>query len=102
MKLFIDARLWGLENAGIGRYTVNLVNNLAKIDQENEYYIALRANYFHQINLTKNFTKVMADFRAYSVAEQAAMSKIINRYHPDLVHFPHFNIPLIYNGNYLV
>ena len=32
MKILIDARLYGLENAGLGRYINNLVEELAKIE----------------------------------------------------------------------
>jgi len=102
MKILIDARLWGLENAGIGRYTINLIQELAKIDRENEYIILLRAKYYHQISLKENFTKVIADIPPYTIAEQAILGKIIGRYEPDVVHYPHFNIPVLYKGKFLV
>jgi len=44
MKIVIDARLYGLENAGIGRYLINLINQIKKIDKRNNYYLLLRKN----------------------------------------------------------
>ena len=35
-KIVIDARLYGLEHAGPGRYVKNLVDTLGKIDKSNE------------------------------------------------------------------
>jgi hypothetical protein len=33
MKILLDARFYGLEHAGLGRYTMNLVQELAKQNQ---------------------------------------------------------------------
>ena len=41
MKIAIDARLYGVENKGIGRYTQELVNNLQTQAKENNYFILL-------------------------------------------------------------
>ena len=46
MKILIDARLYGLENAGLGRYTMNLLSELLKIDRKNQYVVLLRKKYF--------------------------------------------------------
>ena len=53
MRIVIDARLYGLENAGLGRYTINLVNELQKLDKSNEYFILLRKKYFNQLNFNE-------------------------------------------------
>jgi glycosyltransferase involved in cell wall biosynthesis len=45
---------------------------------------------------------VLTDFRHYSFAEQVRIPGIIKRENPDLVHFPHFNVPVLYHGNYIV
>ena len=57
MRIVIDARLYGLENAGLGRYTINLINELQKIDSKNEYLVLLRKKYFNRLNLTSNWKK---------------------------------------------
>lgn len=102
MKIVIDARLYGIENAGLGRYIINLVNELANIDNSNEYVILLRKKYFNSLKLPNNWMKVLADYRHYSFLEQIKLPKIISEAKPDIVHFPHFNIPVFYSGKFIV
>ncbi len=102
MKILIDGRLYGLENAGLGRYLVNLVSELSKIDSRNEYVIFLRKKYFNNLTLPENWKKVMTDFRHYSIKEQILLPIYIKKEKPDLVHFPHFNVPVFYEGKYVV
>ena len=76
MNIVLDARLYGvLENTGIGRYTVGLINGLKRIDNDNQYYVLLREKYFNQLNFPSNWKKVLADFRHYSLAEQIKLGK---------------------------
>ena len=46
MKIVIDARLYGLEHAGLGRYVINLINQIEKLDTKNDFYLLLRKKYF--------------------------------------------------------
>ena len=102
MKILIDGRLYGLENAGLGRYLMGLINELSKIDHKNEYVILLRKKYYDSLNLPDNWKKVPADFRHYSLAEQIKLPGLIKKENPDITHFPHFNVPLLYGGKYVV
>lgn len=102
MKIIIDARLYGLENAGLGRYVMNLIGQLVNIDKENNYTILLRKKYFEKLRLPNNWRKVEADFRHYGLKEQILLPLYLYREKPDLVHFPHFNIPLFYLRKYVV
>lgn len=102
MKILIDARLYGLENAGLGRYILNLVSELSKIDSKNKYFILLRKKYFEELELPKNWRKVLTDFHHYSFEEQSKLPRIINALKPDICHFPHFNIPVFYKGKFIV
>lgn len=102
MKILLDARLYGPENTGLGRYVMNLVENLVKVDRRNSYTILLRKKYFDRLNLPSKWKKVQADFRHYSLSEQLKLPRIISRTKPDIVHFPHFNVPLFYSGRYVV
>ena len=102
MKILIDARLYGLEHAGLGRYTINLVSELSKIDNKNQYIILLRRKYFDELELPGNWKKILVDIRHYSLAEQINLPNIIKKENPDLVHFVHFNIPVFYKGKFVV
>ncbi|HJY98641.1 MAG TPA: glycosyltransferase family 1 protein [Patescibacteria group bacterium] len=101
MKILLDARLWGLENAGLGRYVMNLVSSLAKLDKKNEYAILLTKKYTNT-TLPSNWKKIPADFRHYSLAEQINLPKIIKEENPDITHFPHFNVPVTFKGKFIV
>lgn len=100
MKIVIDGRLWF--ESGIGRYLRNLVTNLQALDGNNEYKILLLKKDLDKVDIGQNFQKVEADFHWYSVAEQYRLPKLLNSLQPDLVHFPHFNVPIFYKGKYIV
>lgn len=102
MKILIDGRLYGPKHTGNGRYTMNLVENLIKLDTKNQYIILLRKEYFDDLNFPKNWTKVLADFKHYSFEEQFKLPFILWKHSPDIVHFPHFNVPLLYFGKFIV
>ena len=102
MKILIDARLYGLENAGLGRYLINLISSLQKIDKNNNYIILLRKRYFNELNLNNNFKKVLFDYGHYSFAEQFKLPGVINKEKPDLIHYPHFNIAVFSNKPFVV
>lgn len=100
MKIVIDARMYN--ESGIGRYIRNLISELQILDHENEYFILLLQKDLHEVSFKTNFNKISADFRWYGVQEQIKLPKILDGINPDLVHFPHFNIPLFYNGKFVV
>ncbi len=101
MKIGIDARFYS--EAGVGRYIKNLLYYLQKLDHTNEYYILFRKKDFEVINFSSpNFHPVLADIPWYGVAEQVQLPNILYSLKLDLVHFPHFNIPVFYNGKFIV
>ncbi|MBN1263312.1 MAG: glycosyltransferase family 4 protein [Candidatus Pacebacteria bacterium] len=103
MRIGIDARFWGLEHTGIGRYVMALVSHLEKIDSGNDYFIFLREKYFNRLEFSNpRFRKVLADFPHYSLKEQIAFRRVLLRQKLDLVHFPHFNLPVFYPGRFVV
>ena len=101
MRIGIDARFYGL--GGVGRYSEKLIAHLEKIDQLNDYFVFLRKENF-DLYKPKNprFHKVLADWPVYSLKEQIFLSLKLREYNLDLVHFPHFNVPLFYSGKFVV
>lgn len=94
-RIGIDARFYGPIGKGLGRYTQEIVDNIIKLDQENEYVIFLRRENYSEFTFnTPKIKKVLADVRWYSLAEQIIMPYYIWREHLDLMHFPHFNVPI--------
>ncbi len=103
MKIAIDARFLGPEGTGIGKYTEKLIGNLQILDKKNKYFVILRkANWNLFVPKSNNFEKVLVDARWYGIKEQLLMPPILLKIKPDLVHFPHFNIPLLYPGKFVV
>jgi len=103
LKIIIDARMYGLEHAGIGRYVMNLVSQLEKLDKKNEYFILLRKKYYQKLKFkNKRFKKVLVDIPHYSFKEQIFLPGILRKIKPDLTHFPHFNVPIFWQGKYVV
>lgn len=102
MIILIDARFYGLENTGPGRYTMNLIRELQKLDTRNEYLILLKRKYYESLQLSNNFKKILCDIPHYSFEEQVKLPEIIRKHNPDLTHFLFFNAPLSFNGNFVV
>lgn len=113
MRIGIDARFYGTDSKGLGRYTQKLIENLEKIylqknivddDLENDqYFVFLRKENFAEYQpKSKNFHKVEADYRWYSFSEQINMPCLLYKYKLDLVHFPHFNVPIFYRKKFIV
>ena len=100
MRIAIDGRL--INESGIGRYIRNLLDNLAILDKENKYFILLKKRDLEKFNWGKNFEKVEADFGWYSATEQIKLPQILNKLNLDLTHFPHFNVPLLFRGKFIV
>ena len=102
MKIGIDARLYGAET-GLGRYTENLIRNLEAIDSENDYVVFLSPAKFASYRpAKKNFTRAIAKSRWYTFREQLEMPRLINQSKVDLMHFPHFNVPLLCSVPFIV
>lgn len=103
MKIVIDTRLYGLEHRGLGRYLVELITALAQIDHENNYILLTNPNNKGQIlNLPANFTIIPAPWRVYSLAEQIKLPRLLRKIKPDLIHFPHFAVPFLTPGPFIV
>lgn len=103
MRIGIDARFYGSIGKGLGRYTEKLIAHLENIDSENQYVIFLRRENFDEyVPSRKNFQKALADYSWYGWREQLLFPFVLFRYRFDLVHFPHFNVPIFYRGKFLV
>ncbi|MBU1104360.1 glycosyltransferase family 4 protein [Candidatus Parcubacteria bacterium] len=101
MKIGIDARLYG--SSGLGRYIKNLISELEKLDTKNEYAIFLRSqNYELYTPQNPNFKKVLADFACYSLVEQIFFPIVLYQEKLDLLHVPHFNVPILYFKKHVI
>lgn len=102
-KIGIDARFFGPQDKGFGRYTENLIRNLEKLDKQNKYFVFLRPNRataYHSQN--PNFQKVIVNYRWYGLKEQLFYPFKLRKYNLDLMHFTHFNVPFFYHRPFIV
>lgn len=96
MRIGIDARFYGPSSTGLGRYTERLLRELERLDTTNEYVIFLRGETIDDYRPSSpRFSKVLAPWRWYTLAEQVFFPPLLRRHRLDLIHFPHFNVPLL-------
>ena len=102
MRIAIDMRMAGT-GEGIARYIEELVKNLAALDKRNTYLL-LGGNGFEPTQALRNPNFRVVNVRSpyYSLAEQIRLPREISALRPDLVHFPNFNVPLLYRGRFVV
>ena len=95
--LIIDARFWGPSHTGLGRYTKSLVNALESLKVPNfKCYLLVNKK------VKSGFKQIKVKARPYSVKEQIEIPKVLNQLQPDLVHFLHFNVPLLVKQPFMV
>jgi len=95
-RIGIDARFYGPIGKGLGRYTQKIVDNIIKLDSINEYVVFLRRENFQSFNTDNpKVKKVLADIKWYGWAEQILFPFYIWRENLDIMHFPHFNVPVL-------
>lgn len=103
MQIGIDARLYGPKQGGLGRYLEQLILDLEKTDQNNDYVIFLRAENFEEYRpVNPRFKKILADVPWYGWREQFFLPKIFKKEKLDFIHFPHWNVPFFYTGKFIV
>lgn len=103
MHIGIDARFYGILGKGLGRYTQQMILHLEKADTENTYSIFLRReNFDDYVPKNPNFHKVLADIPWYSWKEQLVFPFLLAKYRCDVMHFTHFNVPLLYRRPFVL
>lgn len=102
-RIGIDARFYGPLGKGLGRYVQEVVDRVIKMDEHNYYVIFLCAENFDDFKITgERVKKVLTTARWYSLSEQILMPYYIWREKLDLVHFPHFNVPVFCPTKFIV
>ena len=108
MKIGIDARFYGPIGKGLGRYTQEVVDNIIKITDAAagevfEYIIFLSPANFDEFGADRpRVKKVKINCSWYSWKEQLLMPFYLGREKLDLIHFPHFNVPILTPGRFVV
>lgn len=97
MKIGIDARMYSSAFTGIGRYVYELVQGLAQLPQKHEYVLFMNEPEFSKFTPPdERFRAVRANAKHYSWKEQWRFARLLWKENLDLMHFTHFNAPLLY------
>jgi glycosyltransferase involved in cell wall biosynthesis len=92
MKIAFDLRRIG--NPGIGRYMKCLAESIIAHAPEHDYLLILPPQGEHLVH-APNAQKLCTGLKYYSFREQFELPRILSRYKVDLLHSPHFLLPLV-------
>jgi glycosyltransferase involved in cell wall biosynthesis len=99
-KLIIDARLYGLEHTGIGRYIKGLLDFLPD-DKSIQILVIVHKSHAGTPALFK-YKKLYTSHHPYSFSSQLEIARILWKEKPDLLHIPHFTVPILWLGKKIV
>ncbi len=106
MTIGIDARMCGPQNGGLGRYMEQLIMHLLRNGSEHRFVLFLKKENWDilpsEVLNNERVQRVLADIPWYSVAEQIRFPGLIKKTGVDLMHFPHWNVPLFYRGPFVL
>ncbi len=102
MRIAVDARIVLAEPTGMGRVVHNVLSELVKQDQANDYSILCRSDVFADFGDSSNFKRVIADVPQYSHRVFTQLPRMIGRERPDVVYFPYFFHPVKVSAPYVV
>lgn len=101
-RIGIDARFYRKSTGGLGRYTRELLREMALLDTHNQYYIFLTSADLNEWEIHQpNFIPIVTDVQHFSLAEQTKFLKFLNDQKLDLVHFLNFNHPIGYRRQFV-
>src|SRR5680860_859126 len=102
-RIGIDARMYGFAQTGIGNYVRYLLQYVFQFDQKNEYVIFLMPEEYDEFVLpNERIQKVKVSAKWYGWKEQFLFPFQLYKQKLDLIHFTHFNSPILYFGKSIV
>jgi len=94
-RIGIDARFYGTEHTGLGRYTMNVLMPLTQFLKDHELVVFLRSPYATDLKFGSHVEVVHCQTPHYSLSEQIILPFLAHRHHLDHYFAFHFNIPLL-------
>ncbi|MEK7673106.1 MAG: glycosyltransferase family 1 protein [Patescibacteria group bacterium] len=105
-KIGIDCRIFSSKFTGLGRYTHELVEHFIELNSrlKNPYELILFFNdpEYKSFKLRPHVSKILVNAKHYSLSEQTTFLKKLLKEKLDLMFFPHFNVPILYNRPFVV
>lgn len=102
MRIAIDARYLNEQPSPLGHYCENLIEHLAAVDEENEYFVFIHHSFPKRLRVGKNFTvrPVRSDPISWKTLHQ--FNRRVERTNPDLLHVLYPIVPPGWRGRLLV
>ncbi|MBU0540352.1 glycosyltransferase family 4 protein [Patescibacteria group bacterium] len=98
MRIGIDARMMSARaTRGIGRYIEELIRAMLVSAPSNRYVLITRSA-LHPFATHPSVETRVADIPWYGLEEQLRLPFIFRALRADVIHVPHWNAPLFYNG----
>lgn len=94
LKIAIDARFYGSNHTGLGRYTTNVLKYLPKYLQGQALQVLLREAEYDNFPSGKNIQKIYAEIPHYSLSEQLKFPSLLRSLGSNLLYTLHFNTPI--------
>lgn len=103
MKIGLDLRMID-GGSGISRYITELTQQILTLDKTNQYVLFFNELTPQLKSIYEKFGHPMIEtkIKHYSMAEQLSFVSVLNKENLDLVHFPHFNAPVLYGKKFVV
>ncbi|HYE22474.1 MAG TPA: hypothetical protein VD998_02695, partial [Verrucomicrobiae bacterium] len=103
MRIGLDLRMLG-GGAGISRYLQELSLQILKSDRRNQYVLIFRqiTPQIDQLYRPFGHEMIATGIAHYSLMEQLYFPFILLKQKLDLMHFPHFNVPILYRKPFVV
>jgi alpha-1,3-rhamnosyl/mannosyltransferase len=93
MHILIDGRM--ISNTGIGRWLQNVVGHLARIKCDHKITVLVNRDSEQVRSFCLPTSLLQYSAPIYSIREQIVLPLLLGNEHPDVVHFPNFNVPLV-------
>ena len=98
MNIAIDARM--ILHSGIGTYTRNLLTNIFDIDKSNTYILLGKKKELSKYTQKPNVSITEFHSPIYGISEQVI--EPLKLWNTEFLHCPHYNIPVVYEGEMIV
>jgi len=94
MKIALDLRR--IKNPGIGRYMKCLAEAVLARAPEHDYLLILGSGRCEVVGFEDRQVEIVnASSKYYSLREQVELPRLLRRHKVDVLHSPHFNIPVV-------
>lgn len=92
MKIAYDLRR--IANLGVGRYMKTLVEAIVQVAPQHEYVLIMAPGTDKLLQTPDSVQRIYARSKYYSISEQFELPWLLRKLHVDVLHAPHFVVPL--------